>query len=201
MQHAASRSGDEHLADPTAACRQNDLVLLGAERDDRLIGLDDAAQWLAFRVDHGPAQLSTQHPRGSVRAKAELALQLQSRDAVGVRCHQKRCPEPRGQRQLAGVHNCPGGHRGLTAAGGTLIGEFLGLQKPGSTVAAAGTHEPSRPTALEKVIRARAFARKAALELDQRLWKPTLGPGHGHHPAHPKRVMTLHRCSCFVHSI
>src|SRR5438874_882244 len=66
------RSGDEHLADPTAACRQNDLVLLGAERDDRLIGLDDAA---------------------------------------------------------------------------------------------AGTHEPSRPTALEKVIRARAFARKAALEL------------------------------------
>jgi hypothetical protein len=42
------------------------------------IGLDDTAQWLAFRVDHGSAQLGTQHPGGSVRAKAELALQLQS---------------------------------------------------------------------------------------------------------------------------
>ena len=61
---------------------------LGAERDDRLIRLDDAVQRLAIRIDHGPAQLGAQHPGGSVRAEAELALQLQSRDAVGVRGHQ-----------------------------------------------------------------------------------------------------------------
>src|ERR1700757_2256986 len=30
-----------------------------------------------------------------------------------------------------------------------------------------------------KVLRARAFARKVSLELDQRLWKPALRPRHG----------------------
>src|SRR6516162_8363275 len=39
--------------------------------------------------------------------------------------------------------------------------------------------KPFRPTTLEKVLRACAFARKAALELDQRLWKPALRPRHG----------------------
>ena len=38
------RSCDEHLAYPTAARRQDDRVVLGAERNDRLIRLDDAAQ-------------------------------------------------------------------------------------------------------------------------------------------------------------
>src|SRR5271165_4187829 len=56
------RAGDQHLADPTAACRQNDRVVLGAERDDRLVSLDHAAQRLALRVDHGAAQLGAQHP-------------------------------------------------------------------------------------------------------------------------------------------
>src|SRR4029077_20369999 len=152
--------------------------VLGAERNDRLVGLDDAAQRLALRVDHGPAQLGAQHPGGSVRAEAELALQLHGRDAVGVRRHQKRRPEPPGQRQLAGVHDGPGRHRGLPAAGGTFIGEGLGLQKPGPAVAATGADEPFRPTACEQVFRTCAFARKAALELDQRLGKPALGPRH-----------------------
>ena len=51
------RAGDQHLPDPTAAGRHDDWVLLGAERNDRLVGLDDAAQGLALRIDHGPAQL------------------------------------------------------------------------------------------------------------------------------------------------
>src|SRR6266436_1983791 len=149
------------------------------EWNDRLIGLDDAAQRLALWVDHGPAQLGAQHPGGPVRAEAELALQLQGRDAVGVRRHQKRGPEPLGQRQLAGVHDGPGRHRGLPAAAGAFIGEGLGLQKPGAAVAAAGADEPFRPTAREQVFRTGAFRRKAALELDQRLGKPALGPRHG----------------------
>src|SRR5437016_7436026 len=76
------RACDEHFADATATRRHDDRVLFGAERDDRLIGLDDAAQRLALGVDHGPAQLGAQHPGGSVRAEAELALELECRDAV-----------------------------------------------------------------------------------------------------------------------
>src|SRR5260370_40203898 len=72
-----------------------------------------------------------------------------------------------------------GRHRGLTAASGTLIGEGLRLQKPGAAIAAAGAYEPFRPTALEKEFRTCALGRKAALELDQRLGKPALGPRHG----------------------
>src|SRR6516164_1060356 len=81
------RPCDQHLADPTAARWHDDRVVLSTERNDRLVSLDDATQWLTFRIDHGPAQLGAQHPRGSVRAKAELALQLQRRDAIGVRRH------------------------------------------------------------------------------------------------------------------
>src|SRR5260370_35864662 len=37
------RARDQHLADPAAARRYDDRVVLGAERDDRLIRLDNAA--------------------------------------------------------------------------------------------------------------------------------------------------------------
>src|SRR5262249_8622525 len=71
--------------------------------------------------------------------------------------------EPCGQRQFAGVHDGPRRHRGLPPAAGALIGEGLGLQKPGSAVTAARADKPVRPTALEKVFR--AFA-----SLAKRLW-------------------------------
>jgi len=50
------RAGDQHLADATAARRHDHRVVLGAERNDRFICLDDAAQRLTRRVDHGQAQ-------------------------------------------------------------------------------------------------------------------------------------------------
>jgi hypothetical protein len=50
-------AGDQHPADPAAARRYDNRVILGAERDDRLVGLDNTAQRLAFGVDHGAAQL------------------------------------------------------------------------------------------------------------------------------------------------
>ena len=137
------RAGDQHLADPAAAGGHDDRVVLGAERDDRLVGLDQAAERLALRVDHGAAQLGAQHPGGSVRAEAELALQLQRRDAVGVRRHQKRRPEPNRQRQLAGMHDRAGGHRGLPTAIGAFIGEGFGLQQPSTALAATGQTNPS----------------------------------------------------------
>src|SRR6266487_6414697 len=185
-------AGDQHLADPAAACRHDDRVVLGTERNDRLIRLDEAAQRLALRIDHGPAQLGAQHPAGSVRAEAELALELQRRNAIGVRRHQERSPEPGGQRQLAGMHDRAGRHRGLTAAAGTLIGEGLGLQQPGSALAATGADKPFRPTALEEVFRTRALRRKTTLELDQRPWKPALRSGHSDH------LLTLDRSAAYT---
>src|SRR2546429_293668 len=76
----------------------------------------------------------------------------------------------------------------LPPAGGTFIGEGLGLQKPGAAGAAAGADEPLRPTAREKVFRTCAFRRKAALEFDQRLGKPALGPRHGLTLLNPRQV-------------
>ena len=194
------RAGDQHLANPAAPRRCDNRVILRPEWNDCLVGLDNAAQRLTPGVDHGAAQLGAQHPGGSVRAEAELALQLQSRDAVGVRRHQKRRPEPGRQRQLAGMHNRPGGYRGLPAAGGTLVSEGLRLQQPSSALAAAGAHKPLRPSPFEQVLCARAFGREAILELDQRLGKPALGPGHGVTPTHG-RMTTLPLRSCFVHYI
>ncbi len=53
------------------------------------VGLDQAAERLARAVDRCAAQLGAQQPGGAVRAQTELVLQLQRRDAVGVRRHQK----------------------------------------------------------------------------------------------------------------
>ena len=193
------RAGDQHLADPAAAGGQDDRVVLGAERDDRLIGLDQAAERGARRVDHGAAQLGAQHPGGAVRAQAELVLQLQRRNAVGVRRHQKRGPEPHRQRQLAGVHDRAGGHRGLPSAAGALIGEGLGLQQPGAAFAATRADKPLWPTTLEKVLRTRAFGRKAPLKLKQRSRKPALRSRHDTHLLIRYLIRSLPLCSGFVH--
>ena len=91
--HRLRQHGDQHLADPTAACPRHNRVVLGAERNDRFIRLDDAAQRLPFRIDHSPAQLGAQHPGGSVRAQAELALGLERRNAIGMRRHLKSGPD------------------------------------------------------------------------------------------------------------
>src|SRR5215813_11194978 len=124
---------------------------------------------------------------GSVGTQAELALQLQGRDAVGVGGHQNGRPEPGGQRQLAGVHDRAGGHRGLATAVGTLIGERLGLQSPGATATATWADKPFWPAPLEEILRARRFGRKTALELDQRSRKSALGSRHRPTPANPEQ--------------
>jgi hypothetical protein len=51
------RTGDQHLADRATASRHHDPIVVGTARDDRLVGLDNAAQRLAFGIDHGAAQL------------------------------------------------------------------------------------------------------------------------------------------------
>src|SRR5205085_4097370 len=130
------------------------------------------------RLPPESAQLGAQHPGGAVGAEAELVLQLQRRDAVGVRRHQERRPEPDRQRQLAGMHDRAGSHRGLTTAVGAFVSESFGLQQPSSAAAVTRADKPFRPTTLEKVLRTRAFRRKTPLEFDQRPWNPSLRPRH-----------------------
>src|SRR5215471_2863807 len=99
------------------------------------------------------------------------------------------------------MHNRAGGHRGLTTAVRALIGEGLGLQQPSSALATTGADKSVRPTTLEKVFRACAFRRIAALELDQRPRKPAFKSRHSLHSAHAIPMSSLRPRSCFVHNI
>src|SRR5205814_10181533 len=83
------------------------------------------------------------------------------------------------------MHDRAGGHRGLPTAISALVGEGFGLQQPGPAAAATRTDKPFRPTPLEKVLRTRAFRRKAVLKFDQRPRKPSLRSRHHPTPAHP----------------
>ena len=80
-----------------------------------LVDFHQARQRVALGVDHAGAQLVGEQPSAAVRADTELFLELQGRDAVGVGRHQVGGPEPDGERQLAGVQDRPGRHRGLPA--------------------------------------------------------------------------------------
>jgi hypothetical protein len=128
-------------ADGSLSLRQAGIS--GARRFGRktALELDQRSRKLALGSGHRP------NPANPVGTQAELALQLQGRDAIGVRGHQKGRPEPGGQRQLAAVHARAGGHRGLATAGGALIGERLGLQSPGATTAATWQTNPSASAA------------------------------------------------------
>jgi len=118
---------DQHFALMAAPATAGDRVVLAAARDFGFIDLDEAGQGAATRREHAAAQLGADQPRRLVGAESELALQLQSRDAIGVGSHQISGPEPGGQRQLGVMHDGSGSDRGLATAAGALIGPRLGL--------------------------------------------------------------------------
>src|SRR4051794_30373872 len=127
---------DQHFALMAAPATARDRIVFGAAGDFGFINLDEAGQQAATRRAHAAAQLGADQPRRLVGAESELALQLQSRDAVGVGSHQISGPEPGGQRQLGVMHDGSGGDRGLATAAGALIGPGLGFQPPSFTTAA-----------------------------------------------------------------
>src|SRR6516164_9313237 len=87
--------------------------------------------------------------------------------------HQVGRPEPSGQRQLGVVHDRAGGHRGLLAAAGALVGPRLGLQFPGLGLAAARADKAVWPARRVQVGSAGCLILEAVLELDQRTRKIT----------------------------
>ena len=166
---------DQHLALVAAAATAGQRIVLAAAGNFGLVDLDQTGERAAAGRDHAAAQLAAEQPGAPVRAQAELALQLQGRDAVGMGGHQIGGPEPGGQRQLGVVHDRAGGHRGLFAAAGAFPGPRFGLQLPGFALAAAGADEALRPARREEVPDAGRLIRKTLLELDQGTGKI----GHG----------------------
>ena len=156
------------MAAPAAAGQG---IVLAAADDLGFVDLDEPGQGAAVAGHHAAPQLGTQQPGRFVGAEAELALQLQRRDAVGMGGHQIGGPEPQGQRQLGVVHDGAGGHRGLLAATGAFPGPGLGLQRPGFARAASGADKTLRPARREQISDASRLIREAALELDQRVRK------------------------------
>jgi len=172
---------DQHFALMAAPAPARDRVVFVAARDLGLIHLDEAGQGAATWREHAAAQLGADQPGRLIGAKSELALQLQSRDAVGVGGHQISRPEPGGQRQLGVMHDGSRSDRGLAAAAGALIGPDLGFQPPGFATAADRTDKPVRPARRDQILSAGGLIAEALLELDQGAWK--VG-----HRSHRKRL-------------
>ena len=162
---------DQDFALMAAPATARDRVVFATASDFGLVDLDEAGQGAATRREHAAAQLGADQPRRLVGAEGELALQLQSRDAVGVGSHQISGPEPSGQRQLGVMHDGSGGDRGLAPATGALIGPGLGLQPPGFATTASRADKSVGPARRGKILSAGGLITEALLELDQGAWK------------------------------
>ena len=171
------------MAAPAAAGQR---IVLAAAGDLGFVDLDQAGERAAAGRHHAAAQLGTEQPRGLVGAEVELALQLQSRDAVGTSGHQIGRPEPGGQRQLGVVHDGPGGDRSLLAAASAFPGPRLGLQFPGFALAAVWADEALGPAGREQVSHAGRLIREALLPLDQ-------GTGKIGHLGRPRSLCSYFR--------
>jgi len=157
---------NQHFA-LVAAPAAGDRIVFAAANDLGFINFDQAGKRASARGEHAAAQLGADQPRRLVGAEGELALQLQSRDAVGVGGHQISGPEPGGQRQLGVMHDGSGSDRGLAPAAGALVGPGLGFQSPGFATTASRADKPVRPARRGKVLSAGGLIAEALLELDQ----------------------------------
>ena len=79
---------NQHFALMAAPAAARDRIVFAAARDFGFINLNQTGQRAAARREHAAAQLGADQPRRLVGAESELALQLQSRDAIGVGGHQ-----------------------------------------------------------------------------------------------------------------
>ena len=133
---------DQHFALMAAPATARDWVVFAAASDFGFIYLDETGERAATRREHAAAQLGADQPRRLVGAEGELALQLQSRDAIGMGRHQIGRPEPSRQRQLGMLHDRAGGHRGLLAAAGAFPSPALICSRKALVLPQAGQTKP-----------------------------------------------------------
>src|SRR5210317_713790 len=161
----ANRAGNEHLALRTAALTARGRVVLLAQGDLGLVDFDDVLEKASLGIDHGSAELRQEQPGALVAAQAQLGLQLQGGDPVGVAGHDMDRREPGFQRQMATMHELACGHGRLPPAGCALPGERLGLQQPSFRAATARADKAVRPPAMCQIVGAGCIIRKSRLEL------------------------------------
>ncbi len=130
----------------------------------RLVKFNLAPKRLPSRVHHRSTKLVENHPCGFVAADPELALQEQGRETTLVCRHQVGGPEPRRERRLRVVKDCPRRQRDLVTARGTLPPTAAG-QGVGATVTAPGAGETVRPAARSEVLRTPFFGGKLRLKV------------------------------------
>ncbi len=106
-----------------------------------------------------------EQPGALVAAQAQLGLQLQGGDPVGVAGYDMDRREPGLQRQMAAVHDRACGHGRLPPAGRALPGERLGLQQPSLRDATARADKALRPPATRQIVGAGRIIRRSRLEL------------------------------------
>ncbi len=182
---------DEHLAVVAASLPSGGRIIFGPEWKAGLVDVHQARQRVALGLDHAGAQLVGEQPGAAIRADSELLLELQGRDAVGVGRHQVGGPEPDGERQLAGVQDRPGRHRGLPAAAGALEGVCFSAQRPSLFMAARGTDEAVRPAHFDQLGGAGVIVREHVLESEEAIGDlfhvgaPSAGTYRGILPAPP----------------
>ena len=75
-------ANDQQFALMAAPAAASDRIVFAAARDFGFIDLDETGERAATRREHAAAQLGADQPRRLIGAEGELALQLQSRDAV-----------------------------------------------------------------------------------------------------------------------
>ena len=159
------RAGNEHLALRAAALTASGRVVLMAQSDLGLVNFDDVLEKASLGIDHGTAQLRQEQPGALVAAQAQLGLQLQGGDPVGVAGHDMDRREPGLQRQMAAMHDRACGHGRLPPAGRALPGERLGLQQPSFRAATARADKAVRPPATRQIVGAGRIIWKSRLEL------------------------------------
>ena len=134
-----------------------------------VIQLDVSMQWFSGGVDHGPAELVEEQPRGFVSSQAQLPLQPQGRRASFVGDHQVAGPEPARQRRFRVVEDRARRERHLMAASGALPASMG--HRIGPPMLAPRTDEPVRPATGGQILLAGVLGRKLTLELVQILRK------------------------------
>lgn len=169
------RSNQSQFADRAATSDGDANVLVpGVVRHRGFVDLNQPVERRPLRIDHRLAQLVQQEPRRLVGADAELGLQLQRRDAVGMGRDQMRGQEPRPQRELGAVHDGAGGDGGLSAAVSTFPGPSFAIEPPRLGATAGRAMEAIRPAALGKVGRAGIIVMELLHERLQRGWTVVL---------------------------
>ena len=160
------RANDEQLAIVAAAGSYGRAVVPGLERQRGLVDLNKKPSRCCDRDRSCAGEVLGQKTSAAIGTHAELLLELQCGDAVGVYRHQAGGPNADGEHQLAAMHDGSRRHRGLAMAARVFEGVRHAAQCPSRLWPRPG-HVKPWPSRRRKPGGARVIFREHALEDDQ----------------------------------